>query len=125
LNTLVPNFLKKKYKPVARKVRPVITEIPERFRIIRDIKGDPLAGLPTLNPRPPPFAPCGRYTQERRDIFDAFHKPGFLWDEERNLLHHFMVLHQDGFAWNDSERGHFREDFFPPVEIPTIPHKPW
>ena len=125
MNTLVPNFLKKKYKPVARKVRPVITEIPERFRIVRDIKGDPLAGLPTLNPRPPPFAPCGRYTQERRDNFDAFHKPGFLWDEERALLHHFMVLHQDGFAWNDSERGHFREDFFPPVEIPTIPHKPW
>jgi hypothetical protein len=40
-------------------------------------------------------------------------------------MHHFMTLHQDGFAWNDSERGHFREDFFPPVEIPTIAHEPW
>ena len=40
-------------------------------------------------------------------------------------MHHFMTLHQDGFAWNDSERGHFHEDFFPPVEIPTIAHEPW
>ena len=40
-------------------------------------------------------------------------------------MHHFMTLHQDVFAWNDSERGHFREDFFPPVEIPTIAHEPW
>ena len=35
------------------------------------------------------------------------------------------MIHQDAFAWDDSERGHFREDFFPPVEIPTIPHTPW
>ncbi len=31
----------------------------------------------------------------------------------------------DAFAWNDDERGSFREDFFPPVTIPTIPHRPW
>jgi hypothetical protein len=36
-----------------------------------------------------------------------------------------MLLHQDGFTWDDSERGHFKEEFFPPIEIPTIPHKPW
>ena len=40
-------------------------------------------------------------------------------------MHHFMVIHQDGFAWDDSERGHFKEEFFPPIEIPTITHKPW
>ena len=36
-----------------------------------------------------------------------------------------MMIHQDAFAWDDLERGHFREDFFPPVEIPTVPHTPW
>ena len=36
-----------------------------------------------------------------------------------------MMIHQDAFAWDDLERGHFREDFFPPVEILTIPHTPW
>ena len=25
----------------------------------------------------------------------------------------------------DTEHGHFRVDFFPPIEMPTIPHKPW
>ena len=36
-----------------------------------------------------------------------------------------MSLQNEGFAWNDSERGHFRKDFFPPVEIPVITHTPW
>src|SRR5258708_19590941 len=40
-------------------------------------------------------------------------------------MHQFMMVHHDGFAWSDEERGHFREDFFPPVEIPTVAHKPW
>ncbi|KDR81132.1 hypothetical protein GALMADRAFT_36968, partial [Galerina marginata CBS 339.88] len=114
---------KKKYKPVSQKVRPVYTELPQKFRIIRNITGDPLADLPTLNPNPPEFKPTGRYTEERMKPFDAAHPTGFLWPEERKLLHHSMTLHQDGFAWNDTERGHFREDFFPPVEIPVIPHK--
>jgi len=122
----VSSFLaRKKYKPVAKKVRPVHAQLPEGFRIVRDIKGDPLETLPTLNPKPPPFEPTGRYTEERREQFDRDNDTGFLTPAERDLLHHFMTLHQDGFAWNDAERGHFREDFFPPVEIPVVPHKPW
>ncbi len=35
------------------------------------------------------------------------------------------MLQNEGFTWDDSERGHFREDFFPPVDIPVIPHTPW
>lgn len=114
----------KKYKPVALKTKPVMGELPDKFRIVRNIIGDPLADLPTLSPDPPKFIPTGRYTQERKDLFDKAN-PGFLWPAERDLLHHFMMLHQDGFAWDDSERGHFREDFFPPVDIPVIPHTPW
>jgi hypothetical protein len=115
---------KKKYKPVALKVRPVIGELPEKFRIIRNIVGDPLKHLPVLNPNPTPFEPRGRYTQERKEIFDKLN-PGFLLPAERELLHNFMMIHQDAFAWDDSERGHFREDFFPPVDIPVVPHTPW
>jgi hypothetical protein len=36
-----------------------------------------------------------------------------------------MMIHNDAFTWETSERGHFREDFFPPVDIPVVPHKPW
>ena len=32
---------KKKYKLVAKKVKPIIAELPGQYRIIRDIKGDP------------------------------------------------------------------------------------
>ena len=51
--------------------------------------------------------------------------PSFLWPEEHYLMHYFMMVHNDGSAWETSERGHFQEDFFPPVDIPVIPHKPW
>jgi hypothetical protein len=114
----------KKYKPVAVKVRPIVGELPGKFRIVRNILGDPLKTLPTLSPRPPEFAPCGRYTANRKAIVDK-NNAGFLLTEERKLLHHFMMLHQDGFAWNDTERGHFHEDFFPPIDMPVVPHKPW
>ena len=115
---------KKKYKPVALKVKPVIGELPDKFRIVRRITGDPLQNLPMLPTNPPPFTPTGRYTQERKDLFDKLN-PGFLLPAERALMHYFMMAHQDGFAWETSERGHFREDFFPPVDIPVIQHKPW
>ncbi|OBZ67402.1 hypothetical protein A0H81_12564 [Grifola frondosa] len=46
---------KKKYKPVALKVRPVLATLPNRFRIVRNIQGDPLADMPPLDPNPPTF----------------------------------------------------------------------
>jgi hypothetical protein len=115
---------KKKYKPVHLKVKPVIGELPDRFRIIRNIIGDPLKDLPTLPTDPPRFRPTGRYTKERKDAFNTINN-GFLWPSERHLLHYFMMIHNDAFAWQTSERGNFREDFFPPVNIPVVPHKPW
>jgi hypothetical protein len=118
-------FAGKKYKPVALKVRPVETELPSRFRIIRDIKGDPLKDIPELPVKPQDYQPTGRYTKERKEQFDKIHEEGFLLPEERKLMHQFMCLQNEGFAWTDLERGHFREDFFPPIEMPTIPHKPW
>jgi hypothetical protein len=55
---------KKKYKPIAKKVRPVIVELPEKFCIERKIISNPLDDLPTLNPKPPTFKPSDRYTLE-------------------------------------------------------------
>ena len=40
-------------------------------------------------------------------------------------MHHFMSEQNEGFAWDDSERGQFREDFLPPVMMPVVEHKPW
>lgn len=48
---------KKKYKPVALKVNPTPTELPQHFRIVRNHVGDPLENMPTLDPNPKPFEP--------------------------------------------------------------------
>jgi len=114
-----------KYKPVALKTKPIIGELPAEFRILREIIGDPLKDMPNLLVNPPDFIPTGRYTQERKEKMDDRHKGDFLWEEERKLMHHFMMLQNEGFAWEDQERGRFREDFFPPIDIPVVPHKPW
>jgi hypothetical protein len=76
---------KKKYKPVALKIQPIMTELPERFRITRNILGDPLDTLPTLPKPPEPFRPHGRYTLERKEYIDNAHPSDFLWPIERAL----------------------------------------
>jgi len=81
----------KKYKPVALKIKPVESTLPSQFRIIRNVIGDPLAKLPILNPNPPPFTPTGRYTLERKELFDK-NNSDFLLPAERDLLHHFMTV---------------------------------
>ena len=117
--------MKKKYKPVALKTHPVFSMLPSKFCIERNIIGDPLTNIPTIPPILPPFSPRGCYTEERWNKTDNLHPPGFLWPIKCDLLHHFMSLQNKGFAWDDSECGHFCEDFFPPVEIPIIAHTPW
>ncbi|KDR71201.1 hypothetical protein GALMADRAFT_19354, partial [Galerina marginata CBS 339.88] len=81
--------------------------------------------MPTLSTHPPEFTPTGRYTAERQQAFDKVHDGDFLLPEERKLVHHFMMEQNRAFAWDDTERGQFREDFFPPVVIPTVEHTPW
>jgi len=116
---------KKPYKPVAKKVKAKLAELPEKFRIKREIIGDPLASIPSLDPNPKPFTPTGRYTTARKNKIDEIHSGDFLTEQERLLMHDFMCKQNEGFAWEDSERGKFRTDFFPPVEFPVMPHTPW
>ena len=118
-------FAGKKYKPVALKVCPIETELPSRFCIVRNIKGDPLKDIPMLPTHPPPYQPTGRYMEERKSVIDQAHPGDFLLPAEHALMHSFMSIQNATFAWCDPERGHFRKDFFPPIDIPTIPHKPW
>jgi len=118
-------FAGKKYKPVALKIHPIKTELPSRFHIIREIKGDPLQGLPQLPTQPADFVPTSRYTAECKEQFDCMHASDFLLPEECKLIHQFMCLQNGAFTWTNKEQGNFRKDFFPPIKIPTILHKPW
>jgi hypothetical protein len=115
---------KKKYKPIAQKIKPVVVATPSEFHIERNIIGDPLATLPVLTPQPPAFVPTSHYTQEHMEAMEKQHND-FLWDEEIKLIHHFMCLQNEGFTLNNLERGKFNPDYFLPVEIPVIPHTPW
>ena len=96
-----------RYKPVAIKVKPIYAELPERYRIRREIQGDPLEGIPVLSLNPSKYTPIGRYTPERKEVIDQAYEGNFLWPEERKLMHHLMMEENQAFAWDDTERGSF------------------
>jgi hypothetical protein len=52
-------------------------------------------------------------------------KDGFLSKEEEQLFVRVMELNQKALAFEDSERGTFRDDYFSPYKIATVPHVPW
>jgi len=106
-------------------VKPILGTLPERFRITREIVGDPLQGMSKLPEHPPEFEPRGRYTLERKEKLDMAHEEGFLWSEERKLMHWLIGEQNEAFVWDDTERGKFKEEYFPPVEILTVAYIPW
>ena len=119
-------FVQKKYKPVARRVKPVATTLPEEFRVVRNRVGDPLENMKPLPRVVPDFIPGKRLTKERWEaIRQEHHKNGFLLEEEINLLGWVLKEHENALAWDESMRGTMREDMFPPVVNPVIPHIPW
>ena len=114
-----------KCTPVAKKIKPVAATLPEEFQTTHQIVGDPLAGMPSISPLPPEFSATGHYNEKARDIVDTNHSSDFLLPKEHKLMHHFMMLFEKGFAWNEMQKGRFCEDFFPPLKLPVIPHVPW
>jgi hypothetical protein len=102
----------------------VKTTLPEEYRIVRIKHPDPLQGIPKLPERPPDFVPGRRYTQERYEAHKAAMGP-FLWPEEEKLAHELVRLQEDAFAWEETEKGRFKDEYFAPVMIPTIEHVPW
>jgi len=116
---------KKKYKLVALKTRPLLAYLPDKFRIICNITGDPLTNIPILTPTLPPFTPTGHYTAKNHNCINKVHLGNFLWPAKHDLMHHFMCLQNQGFVWNNTECGCFHKDFFLPVLMTIVEHKPW
>jgi hypothetical protein len=115
----------KKYKPVGVKVKPVLTDLPSEYRIVREIKGDPLKDLPTLPTHPPEFTPGERYGWEQWEYIQKKHDTGFLTEEEIKLIQWMFREHEMAFAWNEAQKGTFKSEYFPPVKMAVIPHVPW
>jgi len=113
----------KKYKSVALKVKPMLGTLLEKFRIIREITT--LKDLPRLLEYPLEFIPKGRYTVKRKKKLDLGHMSNFLWLEEWKLMYWIMAEQNQAFAWEDNERGKFKEEYFLAIEILTVAHIPW
>jgi hypothetical protein len=112
------------YKRVANKVRPVATTLPEDYRVRRFRPHDPLATLPPVLTNPPAFEPGERLTQERLEALNI-NRFGFLWPEEVRFLTHILKTHEKVLAWEETERGQYKNSYFDPVRIPTVEHVPW
>jgi len=98
--------------------------MPSHARIIRRFPEDPLISLPILSPHPPAFTPGKRLTQERMNQLGVFQNE-FLLPEERKLAAQVLANNELALAWDETEKGRFRDDYFQPVIIPTIEHMPW
>ena len=112
------------YKKVTNKVKPVPTTMPSAARIHRRFPEDPLDTLPELTPWPPEFLPGVRLTQEQMDQLGVMTNE-FLWPEEHKLVAQVLRNNELGLAWDETEKGRFRDDYLSPVVIPTIQHVPW
>lgn len=112
------------YKKVANRVKPVATTMPQHARIHRRFPEDPLHSLPPLGPCPPMFSPGKRLTAERLAGLGVLDNK-FLWPEERKLAAHVLHNNEMAMAWDETEKGRFRDEYFDPVVIPTIEHIPW
>ena len=112
------------YKTVDKKIKPVKGVFPEDARVIRQFPEDPLMSLPTLPFDPPDFVPTERITQERLQELNI-NGEGYLWPEEEKLFTHIFVLNEKTLAFEETQRGTFRDDYFSPYIIPVVPHVPW
>ena len=113
-----------KYKTVDKKIRPVAAMIPEDMKVKRTFPSNPLANLPVLPWKAPEFVPTTKVTKERMEKLESDMSKE-LRPEEIKMLKHIIVLNEKGIAFDESERGTFRRDYFSDYKIPVIDHTPW
>jgi hypothetical protein len=112
------------YKRVDKKVKPVSTTFSPDYAVRRCIPEDPLKTLPELPINPPPFTPRNRLTTDRLKQLDI-NPDGFLSADKEKLFTHIMRTNEEAIAFEDSERGTFKESYFSPYKISTVLHTPW
>ncbi|MBW0543728.1 hypothetical protein O181_083443 [Austropuccinia psidii MF-1] len=118
-------ILAAKYKSVLEKVRLVNEPMPqylnphlERPLFSRDPYETP------LSPNPPIFQETFKVTHERLEAVD-FGPPGWLSNEEINLLKNVITLREKAIAFYEEERELLKHSYREPYRIPVIPHEPW
>jgi len=112
------------YKKVDKKVKPVSGTFPQEALVKRTFPHDPLEGLPILSRMPPEFKPTKRITEERL-LEMNINSEGFLSPEEEKLFISVLIANETTLAFEETDRGTLREDYFSPYIMPTIPHSAW
>ena len=112
------------YKKVTNRVKPVATTMPQHAHIVHCFPEDLLRTLPHLSTHPPEFTPGKHLMHECMTELGVLNNLS-LWPKEQNLTAQVLLLNKLGLAWDKSEKGCFRDDYFNPVIIPTIEHTPW
>ena len=112
------------YKKVDRKVKPVSGTFPQEALVRRSFPHDPLEGLPVLSKNPPEFIPSQHITAERYEQMNI-NSEGFLGPEEEKLFAQVLLFNEKALAFEETDRGTLREDYFSPYIMATIPHSAW
>jgi len=68
--------------------------------------------------------PSEKFTKEWMEKMDI-NPSGFLWLEEHNLVLFLIKEQEAAIAWDPSEWGNFRKDYFKSIVIPTVEHISW
>jgi hypothetical protein len=113
-----------KYKTVDRKINPAPGVTPENAKTIRNFPENPLDSLPAIPLIPPPFKDGRRVTKNRLEKLNL-NANGFLSAEELRIFEYILLVNENAIAFDESEKGKFRDDYFSPYIIPTMPHVPW
>lgn len=112
------------YKRVDQKVKPIPAVFPSDAGVIWQFPSNPLDSLQPLPTNPPEFTLSAKINHERLEIL-AVNNKGYLWPEEEKLFKYIMKTNEGALAFEDSERGTLREDYFTPYIMPVVPHIPW
>ncbi|KAF8310322.1 hypothetical protein DL93DRAFT_2062225, partial [Clavulina sp. PMI_390] len=115
-----------KYKPVDKKNNPIPVSIPPMQR--EPYKDLPIPEIPPFPTHPPDwydFAYTPKLTKERLELIVSNIEENFLSQEEISLLVWVLAQNEKAIAFDDSERGTFKPEYFPDYIMETVPHVPW
>lgn len=98
--------------------------MPESAKTIRKFPSNPLENLKPVPLDPPPFQDGKRVTRQRLDAL-SLNQNGFLNLKEVQIFEHILLQNEKAIAFDESEKGQFRDDYFSPHIFPTIDHVPW
>ncbi|RDX42932.1 hypothetical protein OH76DRAFT_1318023, partial [Lentinus brumalis] len=116
----------RKYKPVARKVKPVSTTMPDlSAQAFKPLEIPATLPLPTSPPSFSSLAFDDRMTADRLDVILGTIPDDFLSKEEIDLIAFVVFERRLAVAFTDHKRGTFSRLWFPDYKIPVIEHTPW